>query len=43
MESPAGTFRQKTYIGYSRADAIRKAKRENIDKDHFFNQSKPTR
>ena len=43
MESPAGTFRQKTYIGYSRADAIRKAKREDVDKNHFCNQSKPVR
>ena len=43
MESPEGTFQRKTYVGYSRSDAIRKAKREDIDKKNFFNQSKPVR
>lgn len=43
MESPTGTFLHKTYIGYSRADAIRKAKREAIDAKIFNNQSKPVR
>lgn len=43
MESPEGTFQRKTYVGYSRSDAIRKAKQEGIDKKNFFNQSKPVR
>lgn len=43
MESPCGVFQQKTYIGYSRAGAIRKAKHEKIDTGIFVNQSKPVR